>query len=525
MSTGTPASGAQLGSGLDAVHASSLVDVGPAAKSGARAGPLAVARQFVRDQWIRTAASSVLVLVPCFWHREIEADDLGSHLYNAWLVQLIHRGELPGLWIAHLWTNVLFDYLLSGFGAVFGLQAGEKVAVSLAVLVFFWGAFAMIAAATRRAPWLIAPSLALVAYGWTFEMGFFNYYLSLGLAFFGLAIFWRGGRRERVAALLLTPLALLANPLGAIWLVGACVYVWAAEATPQRYQTLWFAIAAGGIFFVPRILGAFYEIDPPTKPFYFFNGADQLMLFGPRYAIAEYSLIAFAVVAVGADVLQHGSDQGFWAKYAIPVQFYALALISVWLLPDAVQVTAGSAAASLLTERFSTICAALALCVLGAMKPRRWHLAATSAIALFFSVFLYQDTGRTNKMEQQIVELVSKLPPGQRVLGSILPPGNSRVLIQHILDRACIGRCFSYGNYEPGSEDFRVRARPGNRYVLADFDLASATESGNYKVQPADLPAYQIYECGDGGQKLCIAPLEAGEDNNAVAPAEFRSSN
>ena len=59
------------------------------------------------------------------------------------------------------------------------------------MLTFFWGAFALIAAATRRAPWKLSPLLAVFAYGWTFEMGFMNYYISLGLCFFALAAFWR----------------------------------------------------------------------------------------------------------------------------------------------------------------------------------------------------------------------------------------------------------------------------------------------------------------------------------------------
>jgi hypothetical protein len=478
---------------------------------------LATALLFTREHWLRVCAISAIVLIPCFWHHEIEADDLGSHLYNAWLVQLIHRGQAPGLWVVHPWTNALFDYLLSGFGALFGLHASEKISVALSVLVFFWGTFAMVAAATRRAPWLLAPCIALVAYGWTFEMGFFNYYLSLGLAFFGLAIFWRGRGWERLALGVIVPLALLANPLGVIWLAGACVYVWIAEAAPRRFQIAWFAIAAAGLFAVPKILGAYYPLDPPTKPFYFFNGADQLVLFGPRYAIAEYALITFAVIAIAADLFLRRSERGTWAQYAIPAQFYALAMLSVWLLPGGVQVSSTTTSASLLTERFTTISAALLCCLLGAMRPRKWHLAATCAIAAVFFAFLWQDTGRINRMEAQIARLVSKLPPNQRVTGSITSPDDSRVMKQHILDRACIGRCFSYGNYEPGSHDFRTRAQPGNPYVLADFDQAAATEDGDYIVQPQDLPLYQVYECSDDGEKLCIAPLHAGEKNNAVA--------
>lgn len=498
-------------------------EISSSARDNAQA--VGVALQFLREHWLRITVISALALLPCFWHAEIEADDLGSHLYNAWLVQLIHRGQAPGLWIAHVWTNVLFDYMLSGFGVMFGLHAGEKLSVTLAVLIFFWGTFAMVAAATRRAPWFLAPCIALIAYGWTFEMGFFNYYLSLGLAFFGLAIFWRGRGWERLLPLLILPVALLASPLGPIWLVGACVYVWCAESAPRRYQMLWFVIAVAGLVAIPKILGAFFRLDPPTRPFCFFNGADQLVLYGPRYQIAEYALIAFAVVAVVMDWTVRRTESGVWERYALPVQFYALALLSVWILPGGVQITSESTSASLLTERFTTISAALAFCVLGAMRPKRWHLAATGAIALVFFAFLYQDTARVNRLERQIVQLVSKLPPNQRVMGTILPPDDSRVLIQHILDRACIGRCFSYGNYEPSSEDFRVRAQPGNPYVLTDFDLAASTESGDYKVQPKDLPLYQVYDCSDDGNKLCIAALHAGEENNAPADQSAAATN
>jgi hypothetical protein len=486
-------------------------------------GALALAREFAREHWLRVVVISAALLFPCFWHHEIEADDLGSHLYNAWLVQLIHRGDAPGLSIAHPWTNVLFDYMLSGFGAAFGLHVGEKIAVALAVLVFFWGAFAMVAAATRRAPWLIAPCMALAAYGWTFEMGFFNYYLSLGLAFFGIAIFWRGRGWHRLALLAIVPLALLANPLGVIWLAGSCAYVWIAKSTEDWLHALWLGLAAAGLFVVPRILAAlFYQVDPATKPFFFFNGADQVVLFGPRYRSVEYALIAFVLIAIATDLLTRWRERGrwiqdAWAEYALPAQFYALAILSVWLLPGAVQVRADAASASLLTERFTTISAVLACCLLGAMRPRKWHLAATATIAALFFAFLWQDTLRINRTEAQVVQLVSKLPPGQRVLGSIFEQDPTRVLIQHILDRACIGRCFSYGNYEPGSLDFRLRARPGNPYVLSDYDEATSTEGGDYVVQPRDLPVYQVYECSDDGEKLCIAALHAGEKNNAVA--------
>ena len=126
---------------------------------------------------------SVLLLLPCFWHKRIEAGDLASHTYNAWLAQLIERGQAPGLYIARQWSNVLVDVALLRLGNAVGLPAAEKIVVSVCVLTFFWGAFALISAATDRRPWVLAPGIAMIAYGWTFHMGFMNYYLSLGLAF------------------------------------------------------------------------------------------------------------------------------------------------------------------------------------------------------------------------------------------------------------------------------------------------------------------------------------------------------
>ena len=135
---------------------------------------------------------------------------------------------------------------------------------------------------------------------------------------------------------------------------------------------------------IPKILAAFYMLDPPTKPFYFFNGADQAVLFGPRYQIVEWGLIAFAVIGIAADLLLRRIERrrgSFDTPYAIPVQFCALAILAVWLLPGGVQVSSQTTAASLLTERFTTISAVLACCLLGAMRPRKWHLAATGVVA------------------------------------------------------------------------------------------------------------------------------------------------
>jgi hypothetical protein len=115
---------------------------------------------------------------------------------------------------------------------------------------------------------------------------------------------------------------------------------------------------------------------------------------------------------------------------------------------------------------------------------------------------------------EQVERLVATLPADQRVLGTIKPPTGSRILIQHMLDRACIGHCFSYGNYEPTTGLFRVRALPGNVYNMTEGDSTYSMEDGDYEVQSKDLPAYQIYQCTPVGTDLCIRALEEGEEND-----------
>ena len=478
---------------------------------------LPASARFVRQLWLKFLATSAVLLVPCFWHREIVSSDLGSHLYNVWLAQLIRHGQAPGLWIASQRTNVLFDFLLSGFGAVFGLHAAEKIAVSLAVLIFFWGIFALISAATRRAPWYLPPCIGLFTYGWTFHLGFFNYYLSLGLAFFSLAILWRGRSWEWLVAGALALLALVAHPLGFAWLVAAAAYVLIAETAPRgRYQLLLFAAGGASLVALHHYLWGHYNVYRGAGPPYMYNGADQLLLFGPRYCVPEIALLAFAFIALAVDIIHRRREPTLWKSYAIPLQLYVLVELAVHLLPGGIHFPPPTATLALLTERLTSVSAVLACCLLGAMQPRKWHLAGFAAIAVVFFSFLYQDTATVNRMEQQVVRLVSELPPNQRVMATILPPPGSRVLIQHIVDRACIGRCFSYGNYEPSTGLFRVRALPGNPYVLSDYGLAVDMENGEYTVQPEDLPISQIYQCSVSGTELCIRSLAAGEDNDRL---------
>src|SRR5438067_300867 len=108
------------------------------------------------DRWKRLAVS-VLLLLPCFWQPRLQAGDLSSHIYNAWLAQLIESGRAEGLMIVRQTTNVLFDLMLSGLFRVFGTEWSQRIAVSIAVLTFVWGAFGFVCAVAGRRAWHLLP--------------------------------------------------------------------------------------------------------------------------------------------------------------------------------------------------------------------------------------------------------------------------------------------------------------------------------------------------------------------------------
>ena len=471
---------------------------------------------FLRQYKWRVLAFSVLIVVPCFWHRHIEAGDLASHVYNAWLAQLIAKGQAPGLYIVHQWNNVLFDLALLHIANLFGVAAAEKTVVSGCVLIFFWGVFALVGAVTQRAPWHLTPCLAMLAYGYTFNMGFLNYYVSIGLACLGLAIAWRGRGWDWFFVVALLPLVLLAHPIGFLWLVGTVAYITLWKRMGAGWRLLLPVTAAVGFYVVRWYLAnhAQYQADWAQESFYKFNGADQLVLYGDRYAILSWTALVWGIVCFGADVFLRRGEDGFWKSIRLAAELYLVAFCATALLPENFRISLYAGWIGLLVSRLTTISAVFGLCVLGCLKPRRWQVIGFATCAAFFFVFLYQDTGALNRMESQTEKLLSGLAPGTKVIATISEPQGSRMeFIVHIVDRACIGRCFSYANYEPSSGQFRIRVRQGSPVVTASSDDSEDMQSGAYEVQEEDPPLKLVYQCDQHDlTKLCLRDLAEGEN-------------
>jgi hypothetical protein len=339
-----------------------------------------------------------------------------------------------------------------------------------------------------------------------------------------VALLWRGRGWERTAALALVPLIWLAHPLGVVLLGCAGAWVVVAENAPLRRQLIAGFAAAGLLVSVRMYIVGNYPVFWLPEPAYRFNGSDQLLLYGPQYRLPMNLLLVFLVFSVLADVIRRRSAGEPLVTYLVPAQLYGLALLTVLLLPGGFVLPQYAAPAGFLPERLSTICAIMACCLLAVMKPRKWHLAGFATVAAVFFFYVYTDTAKINRMEVQAGRYQRVIPAGRRIVATIWPFVGSRVFMHHIVDRACIGQCFSYGNYEPASGAFRVRANPGNPYVTASVEASLAMERGEYVVQPQDLPMFQIYQCNLNMTELCMRELPAGDVNGRYGLHPTRSA-
>ncbi|HTQ97758.1 MAG TPA: hypothetical protein VMH89_13190 [Candidatus Acidoferrum sp.] len=462
---------------------------------------------------------SVFLLIPCFWHHHIEAGDLGSHVYNAWLAQLIHEGKAPGLYLVWKWDNVLFDLLLFNTAKAFGYLAAEKISVSLCVLVFFWGVFAFLrSVAGGNAPWFLAPVIAMLAYSYIFHLGFMNYYLSLGLAAIGLALVWPMQRNGLLAAAILSPFILFAHPIGFLWFLATSAYRLLWLRFPGRAKLI---LPVFGIIFLIAIRIYIkhhgYEVEWRDTPFYLFNGADQFHVFGPRYQWFTRAILLFVLVATLSSAFAGASRAQFWKDRRLILELYLLCFAATALLPENLHTDPTGGWIGALVTRLTLISGILGLCWLATLPKQNWVFAYTAIVATVFFAFLYQDTALLNRMEINTRKITEQLPFGTRTLSSVFAPSDFRTTYIHIPDRACVGHCFLVSNYEPSTRQFRVRVQQGSPVVASTVDDSEDMQSGTYDVQDEDLPLKQIYQCDSRDlTKICIRDLAADEKNGRL---------
>ena len=465
-------------------------------------------KRIVAAMPVRFAVVSLVLLVPCWWQPQIAAGDLASHAYNAWLVQLVKQGKAPGLSIATESTNVLFDFMLDGLIDKVGIGAAQRLAVGFCVLLFFWGAFALVTAIARKLPWFLTPLLAILAYGTVFNMGLFNYYLGGSLALAALAVLWRATLWDSLFGFGLLALAWLAQPLPALWAAAIFAYVVLARRLSRPGRLILASVCLGALVLLRLFIQHFWQSIWGWRQALHATGADQAYMFGHHYR-----LITLAILIIWATVFLQLAREIGWKQvlHSIPVQVYLLCVLGCFLLPYNILFPWYKAAFGGVAERIAWLAAVVMCGLMASVKNIKLYGWASAIVAIAYFSMLYSDARAINRIEQQVVQLVSTLPQDQRILAELRYPTLDGFDESMLADRACIGKCFSFGNYEAATAQFRIRAQSGNSIVAWTTDNFQAGRRVGqaeqfFSSQPGGS-LYWIHACGSDLAGVCMQRL------------------
>ncbi len=457
-----------------------------------------------RSRWLY-ALVSLLVLLPCYWQPRIQAGDLSSHIYNAWLAQLIESGRIQGLRLVAQSTNILFDLMLGGLFKLFGPDAAQRICVSLTILIFIWGAFAFAYVVSGRQPWQMLPCITMLAYGWVFHMGFFNFYLSLGLCFWALALIWQPNTRRIAAAIPILAVAYLAHALPVAWVAGLGAYIVVSRRLSQKAR---FYLIAGGVsamVLVSVIMARTMTTTWSAHQITLTTGLDQFWVFdGKYYGLLMALLVMWAMLFLN---LIRRSDARE-VVLGMPFQLCAISAAAVFVLPTSVLIPGYRHGLVFIAERMSLGVGVCLCALLACAQPRRFERAALVVIAMVFFAFLFHDERALNLLEARMQDTVAALPAGQRVISALDAPDLRVNALAHMIDRVCVGHCYSYANYEPSTAQFRVRADVENPYVASKYEDSWLMQVGLYVVKDRDLPLYQVDMDAQG--RMGLRSLPAG---------------
>ncbi len=451
-------------------------------------------------------AASLLLLLPVLSQEHVQAGDLASHLYNTWLVLLVKQGEPLGLEIVPQYSNVLFDWWLEGLWRLGGPKLAEKGATGAAVLCFFWGAFVLLGRLSGRPAWPSAPLLAMLSYGWVYQQGFFNYYLSCAFGFWALA-FALGRGRQRWLALPALLLAALAHLLGAAVAVAFAGYLLLRKRMAPHRQPWLLAAAVLCLALAGATIGALMLTESVAYRFLHLSGATPVLPFPGKYMIPAVLLPILWVTAATWITAKFGSSA--WNHPATHVA--VLAAAALVLLPAGIQVP-GLEFPLLYNDSRLALWYCLALHAWCASHlPPRFTAAFCAAAAATFFVFLTADWRVLGQTEGAVHQAVRRLPRQSRVVSGFVSEPRGLNSLLHMIDRACIGHCYSYANYEPPSTQFRLRARPGTPVGIDSAHHISEYNLGRYVVRERDLPLHALVFRSVNPVALELRPLAAGQ--------------
>lgn len=450
-------------------------------------------------------AATAGILAPCWWHAHIEAGDVASHTYNAWLANQVDK--LHGLSLAWQWTNVLYDVVLAQLCRWFGYSVGEKLAVSGVALALFWGMWWLVRAGDREhsGGWSVVPVLAMLTYSWTFHMGLMNFCLAAGLSCLALALWIRGGARATAFAAPLLLLAWLAHVLPVVVVLACGAYAAVRTRLRPKQQLQFLLGAVAGILLASAVVLRWFSASRAPLSLATVLGVNQFIV----YTLSPYRWIGYATVIIlwTAVVLFHRKRRRE-LLLSTPLHLAMLFAIAVAVLPTAL--VGWGSGVSFVVERLSLAVPLCACVLLARAHPPRWIGIALAVPALAYFAVLWGQSRVMNHIEEGITAAARQAPAASRVV-LLMPYGDNTTTIMHMIDRACVGHCFSYTNYEISTRQFRLRGTPDNGIAATDPATSFALQVGRYVVQPQDAPLYEVYVCDRATDRFCVRELRAGD--------------
>jgi hypothetical protein len=377
------------------------------------------------------------------------------------------------------------------------------------VLVFFWGAFAWLTAVSGKQPRHLAPLLAVLAFGWVFHAGFFNFYLSLGLCFWVMAATWSGDRRRLAIAAPLVVAAWLAHDLPVAWMAAMGLYTAFAPRLTVRHRAYVMGAVVAGLAALHVAMRSLSFANWLPRQALLATGMDQAWIYDAKYLL----LVAGLVVVVALLFARAVTIMGWRAMAAsIPVHLWGLTAAGIVIVPTAI--SRKGLYVAYIADRMS-LPAAVCLCaVLAAVRIRAVERYVLIGLAVAFFGFLYRDDRILNRFEDDLQAMVARLPERSRVISALDDTDLHVNAVVHMVDRSCIGLCYSLANYEASTGNFRLRALSGNSVVAATYEQSWLLQTGAYLAEPKDLPLYELTIGGAG--ELTVRSLQAGERTSHV---------
>jgi hypothetical protein len=234
-------------------------------------------------------------------------------------------------------------------------------------------------------------------------------------------------------------------------------------------------------------------------------GADQILTYSMKFKFLEAALLCFWIL-----LLVRRFETAPAVLESVPFQLLALNVVACLCMPDAIWFPHAHVRLTYIAIRMSLFSAILFCAVIAPVGLHGMEKAITAAVVILFFLFTYVDERALNTVEAKMDRAVRTLPPGVRVVSTVRDSGLFLPAVHHLVDRACIGRCFDFGDYEPSTTQFRLRAEPGNPYVMTDINDVLDLENTEYVWRRRDIELYRLQPCATNSD-ICVSLVQPGE--------------